>query len=65
MARRHSWEVEHNTIVWLNGLVPALNLFCRMAGEPGDGESLIDWDETVIACRAALRCAAVSDLYLT
>ena len=37
IARRHAWEVEPNSIVWLNGLVPALNLFCRMVGEVGDG----------------------------
>ena len=39
IARRHAWEVEPNSIVWLNGLVPALNLFCRMAGQVGDGET--------------------------
>ena len=37
MARRHDWDVEPGWIVWLNGLVPALNLFCAMTGNPGDG----------------------------
>jgi cystathionine beta-lyase len=36
IAARHGWEVHPEWLVWLNGLVPALNLVCRIAGEPGD-----------------------------
>ena len=34
--RRQGWGVEPNWLVFVNGLVPALNLFCDIAGERGD-----------------------------
>ncbi|MFC1766083.1 MalY/PatB family protein [Planctomycetota bacterium] len=36
MARLYNWKVEAHWIVWLPGMVVALNLACRCVGEPGD-----------------------------
>ena len=36
LRRRQGWGVEPNWLVFVNGLVPALNLFCDIAGERGD-----------------------------
>lgn len=33
---RYGWAVEPDWLVWLPGLVSALNVVCRMAGQPGD-----------------------------
>ena len=37
MSRLYNWEVTSEEIVFLPGLVTALNVVCRMAGQPGDG----------------------------
>ena len=37
LLEHHRWHVEAEWLVWLNGLVPALNLACCAAGNPGDG----------------------------
>lgn len=36
IARMYQWPVEPEWIVWLPGLVPALNLACRAFGDDGD-----------------------------
>lgn len=36
MARMYQWRIEPEWIVWLPGLVPALNLACRAFGDDGD-----------------------------
>ncbi len=36
MARMYRWKIEPEWIVWLPGLVPALNLACRAFGDDGD-----------------------------
>ncbi|MDI6450086.1 MalY/PatB family protein [Anaerobaca lacustris] len=36
MARMYQWKIEPEWIVWLPGLVPALNLACRAFGDDGD-----------------------------
>ena len=36
LQRRHGWQVDPAWIVWLPGLVPALNMACQVAGEKGD-----------------------------
>lgn len=36
MQVRHNWSIEPNWIVWLPGLVTALNLACRAVGESND-----------------------------
>ncbi|MDR3413911.1 MAG: PatB family C-S lyase [Formivibrio sp.] len=33
---RYDWTIEPGWIVWLPGLVPGINLACRIVGEPGD-----------------------------
>ena len=38
LARHFAWNVDPAWIVWLPGLVSGLNVACRAAGEPGDGE---------------------------
>lgn len=37
LQRRHGIEVQPHWLVWMPGLVPALNLICRALGESGDG----------------------------
>lgn len=36
LAERHRWVIEPEWLVWLPGVVPALNLACRAVGQPGD-----------------------------
>ena len=36
MATMYGWDVEPGWIVWLPGLVPALNVVCRAFGDDGD-----------------------------
>ena len=36
MAEKYDWQVEPAWIVWLPGLVPALNVVCRAFGDEGD-----------------------------
>jgi len=36
MERLYHWQVEPHWIVWLPGMVVALNLACRCVGDPGD-----------------------------
>jgi cysteine-S-conjugate beta-lyase len=36
MAERYRWQIEPTWIVWLPGLVPALNVACRAYGNDGD-----------------------------
>jgi cystathionine beta-lyase len=36
LLRRYGWRIEPKWIVWLPGLVSALNVFCRMVGKDGD-----------------------------
>ncbi len=36
MQRLYDWQVEAHWIVWLPGMVVALNLACRCVGDPGD-----------------------------
>ena len=36
MERMYGWKIEPSWIVWLPGLVPALNLVCGAYGDPGD-----------------------------
>ena len=36
LQRRHQIEARPEWLVWLPGLVPALNLLCRAFGQPGD-----------------------------
>jgi cysteine-S-conjugate beta-lyase len=36
MAERYRWQIEPTWIVWLPGLVPALNVACRAYGDDGD-----------------------------
>jgi len=36
MVRMYQWKIEPEWIVWLPGLVPALNLACRAFGDDGD-----------------------------
>jgi cystathionine beta-lyase len=36
MDRLYRWQVEPHWIVWLPGMVVALNLACRCVGDPGD-----------------------------
>ena len=36
LRRSHGLEVQPDWLVWLPGLVPALNLCCRAFGQPGD-----------------------------
>lgn len=36
MQRLYGWQVEAHWIVWLPGMVVALNLACRCVGDPGD-----------------------------
>jgi cysteine-S-conjugate beta-lyase len=35
LARDHGYEIDPNWIIWIPGVVPALNLFCRAFGESG------------------------------
>lgn len=37
LHRAHGWVIDPEWIVWMPGLVPALNVVCRAVGEPGDG----------------------------
>ncbi len=37
LYRAHGWAIEKEWIVWMPGLVPALNVVCRAVGEPGEG----------------------------
>lgn len=37
LKRRHGLDARADWLVWLPGLVPALNVACRAFGEPGDG----------------------------
>lgn len=37
LQRRHGIEAQPHWLVWMPGLVPALNLICRAFGESGDG----------------------------
>jgi len=39
MARMYQWAIEPSWIVWLPGLVPALNVVCRAFG--GDGDDVL------------------------
>lgn len=36
LARRYAWQVSPDWLVWLPGVVPGLNLACRVSGEAGD-----------------------------
>ncbi len=36
MERMYAWKIEPSSIVWLPGLVPALNVVCRAYGADGD-----------------------------
>jgi cystathionine beta-lyase len=36
MRRRYAWEIEPSWLVWLPGVVPALNVVCRAYGDAGD-----------------------------
>ncbi len=36
MRRMYGWEIEPSWIVWLPGVVPALNVVCQAYGEAGD-----------------------------
>jgi len=36
MEQKYQWKIEPSSIVWLPGLVPALNVVCRAFGEDGD-----------------------------
>lgn len=36
LARDHDWRVDPDWIVWLPGLVSALNVVCRAIGQPGE-----------------------------
>ena len=36
LHERHGWHVDPAWLIWLPGLVPALNVTCRAFGEPGD-----------------------------
>lgn len=36
IARDHGWQIEAEWLVFLPGVVSGFNLFCRLAGEPGD-----------------------------
>lgn len=36
LQTRYGWSVAEDWLVWLPGLVPALNLACRAVGQPGD-----------------------------
>lgn len=37
MEERYEWQIEPSWIVWLPGLVPALNIVTRISGSVGDG----------------------------
>lgn len=37
LQTHYAWKVETDWLVWLPGLVPGINLACRIAGRPGDG----------------------------
>lgn len=37
VGSRHEWAIRREWIVWLPGLVPALNVACRAFAEPGEG----------------------------
>ncbi len=36
LEKLHQWKIEKDWIVWIPGLVPAIGLACRMAGQEGD-----------------------------
>jgi len=36
MERKYGWRIEPSWIVWLPGVVPALNIVCRAFGDDGD-----------------------------
>ncbi len=36
LRSQYGWEIEHDWLMWLPGLVTAINLVCRAIGEPGD-----------------------------
>lgn len=36
LERDHGWSIDPDWLVWLPGLVSALNIVCRAVGEPGD-----------------------------
>ncbi|RME67367.1 MAG: putative C-S lyase [Verrucomicrobia bacterium] len=37
LENRHNWTIDPEWLVWLPGLVPAINLACQAIGEPDDG----------------------------
>jgi cystathionine beta-lyase len=36
MREKYQWEIEPSWLVWLPGVVPALNVVCQAYGDPGD-----------------------------
>ncbi|WP_442889818.1 MalY/PatB family protein [Congregicoccus parvus] len=66
LRRSFDWRVEVDWLVWLPGLVPAINLACRAVGERGDAVATLTpvYPPFLSAPRLAERRLIASDLVL-